>query len=216
MRIRQYSRLPLSLAAAIVMLVTGAAHGGNLSFSNQTIRATWPTFTATPQGGVPVIRCPVTMEGTLHSRTFMKSLGSLIGHITRAVMGRPCVGGTGWIYNGTEVNEVLRFTLANSLPWPVYYEGFTGVLPDITGINVAITRSQLLYRATFFTITELCIYRSTTEAAGRAILIVSRGRITEIRLDERAPIPLLLGECPPTGNLSGLGRFSTENVVTLI
>jgi hypothetical protein len=111
---------PRSLAAilASALLLAAAASSAtarSLSVSNQNIRVTWSSLEFV--SGV-TLRCRVTLEGSLHSRTITKRLGTLIGAITRATFDeRNCTNGT------------LR-PRTETLPWHITYEGFTGTLPQ--------------------------------------------------------------------------------------
>jgi hypothetical protein len=132
------------LAAGLLLCsLVAAASAGNLSISNQNIRATWTGLRfESKTGQVPMMSqfsCPVTMEGSLHARTFRKMRDTLIGAITRAIANHPCEAGAKEfvIHNGTET--VLRGGApATSLPWPIFYSSFTGTLPAITSLIVEI------------------------------------------------------------------------------
>ncbi len=122
-----------SLAATLLLgLAVGSASATRLAVSNQGIRVVF--LLTEPNGGgplefannvgLPTVRCPLTLEGTLHSRTITKTSGSLIGYITRAIFGT-CLGGA-------------MTTFAESLPWHMRYQSFTGTLPNITAVTVQI------------------------------------------------------------------------------
>lgn len=159
--------VPLSAAAVLAASVTSAS-AGRLSLNSQAISATWSPMEF-GAGGASV-RCNVTLEGSFHSRTLTKTHQSLVGYITRAGLARPCAGGTVWLYNGSEVNEVLGTRLANSLPWHLRYEGFTGTLPTITSIWLELTGMRFLTRATVLGITILCVYTVPTINPLRVVL----------------------------------------------
>jgi len=113
----------LLLAAAGTTVLLGAlvssASARNLSISNQSVSAMWSSVRFTgPFGGAA--DCHLTLEGSLHSRTSAKVIGSLVGYITRAILGR-CEAGTATI-------------LQESLPWHDRYSGFLGTLPNITSL----------------------------------------------------------------------------------
>lgn len=113
-------KLLLATAGATVLLgalVSGAA-ARNFSVSNTTIRETWRELTFA--GMMGEVKCQLTLEGSMHSRTAAKVLGTLVGYVTRVALGACAVG----------TATVLRETL----PWHVRYQGFQGTLPRITSI----------------------------------------------------------------------------------
>jgi hypothetical protein len=117
-------KLLLVAAGASVLLGTlvSSASARNLSFSNQSIRASFREVIY--NGPFGNISCQLTMEGSLHSRTMAKVSGSLIGYITRVRIG-PCTTGTATI-------------LMETVPWHMRYHGFSGTLPNITSIHTHI------------------------------------------------------------------------------
>lgn len=129
-----FNKLLLSVVGATVMMaaVVGSASARNLSTSSQTLRATWREMVFTSSTGSRVI-CPVTLEGSLHSRTIAKVPYTLIGYITRADLGTPCTGGTATINRET-------------LPWHVKYESFGGTLPNISFVRALIVRATFRVR----------------------------------------------------------------------
>jgi len=145
----KYSKLLLAAIGATVLLgaFVSTASARNISTSNQFLRATFrevnfrlPFFTT---------RCQVTLEGSLHSRTIAKVVGSLIGYMTSARLG-PCSSGSATI-------------LTETLPWHVRYAGFAGTLPAITSIRVNVINSSFRIREPFGI---TCLARSTaTEPA---------------------------------------------------
>jgi hypothetical protein len=77
-----------SLAAAFVLAAfVATASAQRFETSNQGIRA---TFAELRFGTIEEIegRCPVTVEGTFHSRTIAKNGESLVGYITRGILNR--------------------------------------------------------------------------------------------------------------------------------
>ena len=123
---RTRSKLVLAgLGATLLMaLGVGTASARSLSISNQTFSNTFNNLEFIAEGFSPTT-CHVTLEGSLHTRSMAKVLGSLIGYITRVTTSE-C--------RGLEVR-----ILTATLPWHVSYEGFSGRLPDITLILI---RSQ--------------------------------------------------------------------------
>jgi len=126
MRISTKPYLTALAAALPLALGVGAASARTLSMSSQTFRVTWSRLEFQNATFGVTVRCPVTLEGSFHSRTLAKTLGSLIGAITAArAKEESCTGG--------------RVHLKN-LPWHVTYEGFTGTLPNISGVVFLVSR----------------------------------------------------------------------------
>jgi hypothetical protein len=124
---RTSAKLGLTALMAAVLLASAVstASARSLSVSNQNIRATWSSLEFV---SAVTVRCRVTLEGSLHSRTITKRLGTLIGAITRAVVDeRNCTNGTGRPRTET-------------LPWHITYEGFRGTLPNISAVFLLLSR----------------------------------------------------------------------------
>ena len=118
------SKLLLATVGATVLLgaLVSSASARNVSVSNQFLRSDFRSVTFRAPFGD--IICEVRLSGSLHTRTFVKQVGSLIGYITQASLGA-CAAGTSTILQAT-------------LPWHVRYLGFTGTLPNITSIIVNV------------------------------------------------------------------------------
>src|SRR5438270_9952949 len=117
----RHSKLLIAVFSATVMmaLAVSSASAAHLSTGNQNFRTVYTSLNfAEPSGFFGTISCRVTMEGSFHSATIAKVIGSLIGYVTRATAAT-CTGG------GATINQP-------SLPWHVRYGGFTGTLPSIT------------------------------------------------------------------------------------
>jgi hypothetical protein len=116
-------KLLLATAGAAVLLaaLVSSASAGRLRINTQQIRSQWRSVEF---NAIFTTRCQVTLEGTLHSSTMVKTIGSLIGYITRAILG-PCATGAATI-------------LTETLPWHVQYSGFVGTLPEITSLSVHV------------------------------------------------------------------------------
>ena len=122
---RMPAKLGLTALAATLLLATAVSAGArNLSVTNQNIRATWSSLEF--EGNAVTLRCRVTLEGSLHSRTIAKVARTLIGAITRATVDTAnCTNGS---------------VRAERTPWHITYEGFTGTLPIITSVKFLISR----------------------------------------------------------------------------
>jgi len=163
---RTYLKLAITalVATAALAALVSTASAGRLSISNQNFRV---SYSSLEFAGPTTVRCGVTLEGSFHTRTIAKTIGSLIGYITRVIVRRPCTGGTAWAHNG-ETNEVLGGTLSQNLPWHVHYNGFGGTLPNISSIRLLLDEALFTIRAPFFGIPILCEF-NTTNANGNAL-----------------------------------------------
>jgi hypothetical protein len=197
------SKLLLATVGATVLLgaLVASASARNFSVSNQNISAMWSSVHFTgPFGGLA--DCHLTLEGSLHSRTIAKVAGSLIGYITRAILGR-CEAGTATI-------EQER------LPWHISYSGFEGALPNITSIFIHVVGASFHVRTTEG-ITCHVLTTATEPARGILHRSTATHEITETGIEGRIRAG---GEClNATGTLStapeSSGAFSllgTSNV----
>ncbi len=183
-------------AAALLALAVQGAGANRLSVGSRTYRAVWSSLQMSA-AGFGMVRCPVTLEGSFHSSTLAKVTGALVGYVSRATMvSGACTGGTA---------SALRETL----PWHVRYDGFSGTLPNVTGVSLRLIR--LSAQATVAGLT--CPYGSTEAAPARVTATVGGGIVTGLRLDETARIPPLPGApffCTFAGSatLSGTSRFT--------
>jgi hypothetical protein len=162
----------------MLALAVGSASAGRLSTSSQTFSIVWTSLELANNFGIGnTVRCPVTLEGSFHSRSITKVERTLIGFVTRATVANElCRGGHATVHNET-------------LPWHVTYERFTGTLPNITSVT-------LLLRGIVFDINNeaaTCTSTGRDNAAGIASL--SGGRVTTMRADESRLISLTGGLC---------------------
>lgn len=176
--------MPTALAAAFVLaMAVGSASARSLSVSSQTIRTAMFLRVEAPL--LVQTNCPVTLEGSLHSRTLSKVRESLIGYITAA--------GTNKLACTTSM-RTLMIALGDStqttLPWHLRYDSFSGTLPAITGLRVALVRMGIK-------VLSGCEYQSTEERPAYLLMTVApeSGRIEAIRFLEEVQIP----RTPPGG-----------------
>jgi len=150
----------VSIAAAVLFgALAAAAPARNLSTSSQTLRS---TFSAVNFRGVfGTTSCAVTLEGSLHTRTITKTVGSLIGYITRASLGT-CSALTATILTAT-------------LPWHARYAGFEGTLPNILRLRTDILGFSFAIRETGGI---SCLLRSTATEPLRGEYELSGGTVT--------------------------------------
>jgi hypothetical protein len=195
-------KLLLATIGATLLLgsLVGSASARTLSLGNtsQTLREAFRTVTF--NGVFGDIRCAVTLEGSLHSRTIAKVTTTLIGYITSATLGI-CGEGTATI-------------LRETLPWHVHYSGFTGTLPNITSIRIAVDGASFRIREPFAT----CLATSTHErpSIGTFGRSVSTSKITEGEIGGTVPT-----NCGSNGTFSStrdrvVDGTGAELTVTLI
>jgi hypothetical protein len=198
MRIR--ARLGLCSLAATILLgaLVGTASAQRFEISNQGIRATFPAlrFAERLAGGGPEARCPVTLEGTFHSRTIAKVLESLIGYLTRSIINRP---------RCTFIGGVMDVDLKEfSLPWHIRYDGFIGTLPRIELMGMRFILLEFNLR-----IVTTCEYRSSVRNPARLLFRrnLTTGQVNELVANNSATIPWIGGEvlCPGSVILEGEG-----------
>jgi len=213
---RKVVSLSLTVIAASLLLAAavGTASARNLSSSSSDWRVTWAGLEFVSPG-LLTIRCRVTLLGTFHARTIAKVARSLIGSVTRAFVTRPCTNGEGWAFDGTEGRP-------QTLPWHLTYEAFAGTLPNITSLDVLLSRFRFLISSGFC---GAASYGSATDnVTGRITRNTATGELTTL-----APVAgrntvnrvtLLSGFCPATGLMAGTGNVMTESgariTVTLI
>jgi hypothetical protein len=161
-------------AALLFSMAVGSASARNLSITNRDFRIVWRALHAGSTGGVS-IDCPVTFEGRFHSSTIHKTVGALVGLITRStVVGGSCTGGT------ATFNQ-------EALPWHVRWDGFSGNLPAITLILLSLIGAKVSVTSAG----QTCTTQTSVANPGKARIIVETGgRGRELRVDERALIPM--------------------------
>ncbi len=178
---RNRSKLLLvGLTATIVMAyAVSSASANRIETSSQNFRASWSNLVFNDAARVRV-ECPVTLEGSFHSRTLSKVSGQLIGFINHATVGT-CTGGTARADTET-------------LPWHIQYNSFEGTLPNITGITLTLTNSKFEITANNIH----CIARNEQRApAFGTVLVEASGGVTGLRALETRTIPLEGGGlCP--------------------
>jgi hypothetical protein len=172
------------VAITVLAALTSIASAARISSSSQTLRGTFARMNFA--GGFGTTECAVTLEGSLHSRSIAKVAGSLIGFITRIVLGA-CARGSATI-------------LAASLPWHARYASFSGTLPNITSINDTITGSQFQIREPVFGVTCLASGGTITGALTRE----AGGVITSATAGGRSPT-----NCGIEGTISGTSSSLT-------
>ncbi|HZV74771.1 MAG TPA: hypothetical protein VFF79_13735 [Conexibacter sp.] len=203
-----------ALTATLVMaLAVNTASANHFSLSNQAFRVVWSPLNFIGEGSTVRVTCNVTIEGSFHSRTIVKTIGSLVGYVTRAIAGG--------------CTEDSATVLTATLPWHITYEGFSGRLPTIS-------RVRLLLRHTSFTESIFgglvtCLYADagTSETENNAgEVLLSSGSANELAADPSIRLPFVRGSgltenCPTRGGFTGTGQVTllgatTRIIVTLI
>jgi len=136
-------------ATALLGAAVSSASAGRLSSSSQTIRATWTRMDFS--GGFGRIECEVTVEGSLHARSIVKTVNGLIGFFTAVSVRNPCIRGGA---------TVLRETL----PWHVTFRSFTEALPNIGSIATNVIGASFALREPSFGAS--CLARTTASSPG--------------------------------------------------
>jgi hypothetical protein len=144
-------------ATLLLSIAVGVASANRIAQSEGRFRQVFPELhfgEGTTPGSNDVV-CSVTMEGSFHSRTMSKVLEALVGYVSRAIVSSTCTNGSARVFTET-------------LPWHIRYGGFTGRLPEITGINLRLIGSRFSIHSNSLGTT--CT--STTSAANPAKGIV--------------------------------------------
>ena len=142
-------------------------------------------------GGGFTIVCSFTKVLTLH-RSIAKTAGTLVGYVKDMRIDN-CERGQ------------LR-PLAGQLPWHVVYRSFSGTLPRIAVVRLAIIGLEYLLEA-FFALGR-CLYRGDP-----AVITGPNERVTEVRVERTPSISLWEEslsptECPSEWSVSGTLRVT--------
>jgi hypothetical protein len=181
MRIRSKLGL-IGLAATMLMaFAVTTATARNFSLSNNNIRVTFNNLELAAEG-LPTDTCHVTLEGSFHSRTFAKTVGTLLGYITKVTTGNCSTGTT---------------VLAATLPWHVRYTSFSGRLPNITLITGRVAGASFQVGEFGFN----CLARADIESN---FVREAAGRITRVDVPTQS-VPLTNG--PTFGCPAETGSF---------
>lgn len=182
--------LATSIATLIFAVGVGNASANNLSTNATRWRVVWSPLTMSFTSG-STVRCNVTMDRSFHSSTMRKIVGALIGGVTGAT------------FSSCLSNTVLTATL----PWHIRYRGFTGTLPNITGV-----RQEIVGMGIRFVVggSVPCLLTSTVENPWVETVYVSGTRVIGIGADPTAVLPLEGFFCPWGGEatFSGTGTVS--------
>jgi len=183
-------------ATVLLGTLVSTASAGRLEFSTKEISAMWRSVELEGAFGITK-RCQVTLDGTLHERTMVKTIGTLMGYITRAFLGT-CSSGTATI-------------LTETLPWHIRYSGFSGTLPNINSLIAHIIGYSRRFReAAGIT----CLERSETNHP--VILTFHRNAATHLLTEVgiSGTIPTTCG--PEVTVRSDSGPVSVSNSATAV
>ena len=172
----RYTKLLLAslTATAILAMAISSASANRLSVSNNRLwRVTWTSLRFLNNVNTNTVLCPVTLEGSFHSATIVKTIGALLGYVTRASLINNCTGGHATIRTET-------------LPWHIRYRGYSGTLPNITLIILGLSRTR--FRVETGGITCEVTTEDTNPAVGR--LVIRNGVVENLTPDPRTTIPL--------------------------
>jgi hypothetical protein len=179
MRNRSALALAALVAAALMGIAAGLASAGRLSVSNRTIRAMWSNvemYVTNPgeEGAQYGNICRLTLEGSFHSATIRKVVGTLIGYVSRVSVAA-CTD-----------PDIIVTALREALPWHVRYQSFSGTLPAISGLTLAFVGMSW----EFFVGGALrCLLRSTTVNPAIASIEVRSGVLGRVTWNPERVIP---------------------------
>ena len=194
----RYSKLLLAslTATAILAMAVGNASANRLSTTGSRLwRVTWTSLKLRNSINNNVLLCPVTLEGSFHSATIVKTLNSLVGYIKRATVNNTaCTGGHATIEQA-------------SLPWHIRYRGYSGILPNITLIILGLVGTRFIIEGGGIT----CNATTTASSPALGRLNISGGVVTSLTPDPSARIPLEGGLCGiATGTFEEPSQTLTE------
>jgi hypothetical protein len=197
MRHRTACALAGAAATLVLAIAAGTAFAANLSVSSQLFRIVWANLTFSGSSGGFPITCPVTLEGSFHSRTIAKRANSFVAHITSATVDDPnCASGHATI-------------LRETLPWRVNYQSFSGTLPDIELLMHTLIGAGFSLEPG---LDVVCLAQTSTEfpASGNANRSIT-GSITTLEADPDPSIPVTGDlDCPLFGKFSGTGQVTVQ------
>jgi hypothetical protein len=205
-----------ALAAALAMgFAVNAARANRLSVTNQAFRITWASIRLSAFELGQIIACPLTLEGSFHSRTIRKVARALIGAVTRGIVkGESCTGGRATV-------------LQEALPWHLTYEDFSGALPNIEDVYVLLRRYAVRVEATIV-VAVACLYKDRGRVEENQVMdwrVGAAGQVTRATIDpfidRYAGLASGSFGCPARGQLESEGQVfllgnTTRISVTLI
>jgi len=145
---RTILKIALTAALATVALTTtmSAASANRLSIDDQDFDIRWARLTFTGAGGSTNISCEVTLLGSFHSATIVKTRGLLTGFIDHVGVNTPnCTGGritplTGKPAVARSLRRLYRNATQNSRGETRYSRG--QIVLELTGTTCTITTTE--------------------------------------------------------------------------
>jgi hypothetical protein len=195
MGIRGRIALAAAAAAAVLTMTAGFAWARRFEVSSSTFRLTWSAVEFTTPLGAGA-RCPVTLEGSLHSRTITKTNGALVGYVTRAVANAAACE-----------PQVVRFPAA-SLPWHVRYDSFSGALPAVRGVTFQVAAAVEI-NPCIWAASEAAPARFTYNLTGIEVTSVRWVEASTLSITEESPIM-----CAGSIAISGTGSAAVLGTTT--
>jgi hypothetical protein len=189
-----YCRLLTATIIAWLVMITAvtSASARRIEVSNQGFFVRWTPLLIEFTGSI--ISCPVTIEGSFHSRTLSKVSGQLIGYITRAfVQGEepPCTNSTATV-------------LTARLPWHIQYVSFTGTLPRITRLRISLVGVEIRFQLGI-----ACLVRTTqSNPAVGDISVAADGTARLLTILPEFSIPFI--DCIGSARFNGTGEVFTQ------
>jgi len=190
------------VTTAVLSMAVATASAGKLRFTGSTFR--WVTNSSGMTFGALAVSCPVTLEGSFHSSSFIKREQLLLGYVTRGILpGASCTGGSATV-------------LTETLPWHVTYERFTGTLPAITEIALQVHGAAFNISAMQIT----CLYQST-EAKPWSVKLEREtgiGTIMRVLYQALPKIPRKSGSilCAESSEISGTASMTLLESLTSV
>lgn len=188
-----------ALATVLLLALSVNAAASRLSYSSRDFRIMWSSLRFSAAEGGVAITCPVTLEGSFLERTSTKTVDQVQARITRSTIGL-CREGRATI-------------LAETQPWNVTYQSFTGTLPTITSVRYALINAAFQVEPGLGIV---CLARTSTTwpAAGDARREAG-GAITSLTTDSSLTIPTTgNAECPAFGIFFGTGEVFVQGSST--
>lgn len=184
------------LSSLLLAVAVGSACASRLSISETHFKIIYSPLSFIPSFG-GTTRCPVTLEGSFHSRTSSKVAGALAGFITSTTVG-PCEAGRARVDTET-------------LPWHIQYTSFAGTLPNITSID------QTTLRPSWEISGEIVGLRVTCRYTLRQLASISDRESRGIIVDHRPGAEASSSETEgcPEGRHSGTGAVKTPSGGTI-
>jgi hypothetical protein len=165
------------LATGVLAISAAGSAAGRLSLDDQDFRIVWTnlsfiTDVVPPEEQPLTVECPVTLAGSFHGATTTKTLNRLLGSVTSATVGdASCTGGRASF-------------LAGTLPWHVLYVSFSGTLPRMTGVRLALSAPGFRITNGLFELIGLtdCLWR-VGPGEGTLDIAISNGAASEAHPD---------------------------------